>query len=368
MKCILLLHSLKKKISLAERFTGKNITLPILSNILFCVKNQILHIRATNLEIACDLVLHCKEEKDGIVAVQANSLSSYIQSLPSENKIILEEKEGSLIIKTETAQSKVLLAQSSDFPLIPKIESKNFFTFSVSEFKNALKNVISAVSTTQLKPELNGIFISFNVEENSLVCVATDTFRLAEKKIKLNKIKSNSFSFILPLRFSQELIRFETDEEGGECVYGEAQVLFRFGEDELISNIVQGKFPHYQSIIPKKFDTHIEIDSQKIIEAIKSTSFFSSKLQDVCIRCEEKNVIIIHSENSEIGETTVSLEAITEGKSFQISFNYKFFLDGISALSGGKAKIFLNNESSPVLVRDGNDPSFIYLIMPIKAV
>ncbi len=366
MKCIILSQILKKKISLAERFIGKNITLPILSNVLFYVKNQILHIRATNLEIACDLVLYCKEGKDGIIAIQAHSLSAYIQSLPSESKIILEEKDGSLIIKTETAQSKVLLAQSKDFPLIPKIESKKNFLFLVHEFQNALRSVVSAASNIQLKPELNGVYILWNAEENFLVCVSTDTFRLAEKKIKLHKIKSDSFSFIIPLRFAQELIRFETEEENGECVYGESQVLFRFGEDELISNVIQGNFPHYQSIIPKKFDTNIEVDSRKIIEAVKSTSFFSSKLQDVLIYCEEKNIIKIHSENSEIGETTVSLPAYTEGKPFQISFNYKFFLDGASSFSGEKIKIFLNNESSPVLMRDGDDPLFMYLIMPIK--
>ena len=364
----MLVGVLKKKILIAERFVGKNITLPILTNVLFEVKGQVLRIVATNLEMACDLIIHIKGGKDGTVAFPAQSLSSSIQSYPTESKILLEGKGGTLTVEVDTARSKIRITESKDFPLLPKIEGVKNIIFPVYEFQEALRKVLPAASTAQLKPELNGVFVSWNKGEGMIVCTATDTFRLAEKKISVKKGKSDSFSFILPLRFAQEIQRFETDLEEGECILGETQVKFRFGDDQLISNLTPGTFPQYQSIIPKHFDVHIETEAEKLTDAVRSTSFFSSKLQDILIRCNEKNTLEVHSENSEIGETTVSLPAAIDGKPFTVSFNHRFFLDGISALSGKKATILLTNESSPALIRDGTDPSFVYLVMPIKGV
>lgn len=369
MKCIVIVEDLQKKILIAERFTGRNITLPILGNIFFDVQNNKIKIIATNLEIACVLYIPVKNIHEGIFTVQAHSFSSYLQTLPKGEKIIIEEKNTVITLETNTIQTKIITVSAKDFPLIPKIKSDKSINFSVGEFQQALKEILAAASLSNIKPELNGVYVQWNKSDHILTLAATDTFRLAEKKIVLKKEKSDDFSFILPLRSAQELVRFETEEEEGEMLYGESQVKFSFGNDEIISNTTNGLFPQYSAIIPKKFDIQVEVDRKNLIDAIKSTSFFSSKLQDIVFQVKNKDALEIHSENSEIGETTITLPATVHGKSFRISFSHKFFLDGLAALSGDKIVFFLNNEFSPALLKNAMHNSlYMYLIMPIKGV
>ncbi len=366
MKLTILTDIFKNKISIAERFTGKNITLPILGNILLQAEGQNLKIIATNLEIACVLNINVKINQEGSLTVPARSFTSFIQSLPSNKKLTLEDKNGVLYLDAEMIKSKVNTIPPKDFPLIPKNKKENGITIKLPEFQEALQSVIPAVSSSQIKPELNGIYVSWNEKNKTLTCAATDSFRLAEVKIFTDTKSNQDFSFILPFRSAQEFIHFSSDAEIAELIYGESQIRLVAGDDEIISNTTNGLFPQYTSIIPKKFDTQVEVETKSLIDSVKSTSFFSSRLQDVTIQAQASDAIEVHSENPEIGETTSSLKSVVQGNPVSITFNHKFFLDGLSPIKSGKIILSLNNESSPALIRGTDNPSYMYLIMPLK--
>ncbi|MEK7149213.1 MAG: DNA polymerase III subunit beta [Patescibacteria group bacterium] len=366
MKFTVLSQVLKDKISTAERFTGKNITLPVLSNILLSTSNKELIITSTNLEIACTLYISGKIIKEGSCAVPARTFSSFIQTFKNDEKVTIEDRNGTLFIETESTKTKILTSPIKDFPLIPKIKKERNIRIKKDDLQKSISEVLPAVSLSQLKPEINGIYISWDKKEKILTLAATDTFRLAEKKIFLESEDSADFSFILPFRSAQELSHFESDADVADIIYGESQVRIAFLNDEMVTNTVNGLFPQYSGIIPKSFETRVEIKREYLIGAIKSTSFFTSKLQDVSFQVRAGE-LEVHAENSEVGETSSVVAATVKGNPMKIAFNFKYILDGLSALSGDSISILMNSESSPVLLKSMDQSLYTYLLMPIQA-
>lgn len=347
----------------AERFTGKNLTLPILGNILLETDDTSIRVTATNLEYAIQIIIPGKISQKGSLTVPAKILSSFIQSI-KEEKINLEEKNGNLIIKTETRETKINGMPVADFPLMPKIKKTATLQIDAVSLAGGLEKIIPAVSTSEFKPELTGIF--FKVASNTLYMAATDTFRLAEYKINLTKKNTEEISFILPQRVSQELVRMSSlDEDSVQISLGENQILFETKKIKIISRLIEGKFPDYRSIIPKNFETTSFLHKNEVVNAIRASSIFASKLQEITFLFRGKN-FEIRAVNPEVGEHTISLPAATTGKDITISFNYRYLLDGILATDEEEIFIGLNSENIPTLIRNKSNEVFIYVVMPIR--
>lgn len=363
MKFICTKENLEKILSVAERFIGKNLTLPILGNILFeCGEND-LKISATNLEYAMQAEIPGKSEKEGKVCIPAKIINSLIQSLKDE-RIGLEGKQTNLIITTDTRRVIINGVPPGDFPLIPKIKKTVSFSIDSASFQDALAKVLPAVSTSEFKPELTGVYMKASQKE---VCLAaTDTFRLAEKKVGMDeKIKGDSCVFILPSRIAQELTRILSGVEDVTISLGDNQVLFEIGGIKIISRLIDGNFPEYGAIIPKEFATSGFFKKAEVVNAVRSSSIFSSKLQDVSFTFYSKGVEV-SSANSDIGEFKTSLAASMTGKELAVSFNHRYLLDGLNALHEEEFFFGLNGENKPSFLRDKADGSFLYVLMPIR--
>ena len=374
MKFICLKENLEKALIIAERFTGKNITLPILGNILLETSETALFVTATNLEYAIRIKVAGKIEKVGRVSVPAKIVSSLLQSTRSE-KVDLEEKQGSLFIKTDTRDIRINGIIAEDFPLLPKIQKTYSVTVDGPSLVNNLAKVLPAVSFSEFKPELNGVF--FKAVNNSFYLAATDTFRLAESRLTLaEKIQNNEINFILPQKTAQEIARLPVKEEL-EISGGDNQILFETEDIKIISRTIEGNFPAYEGIIPKKFEAASYVDKEKLVEAIRSSSIFASKLQEVRLNLT-RQILEVTASNPEIGDYKTKIEVQSSGKSFSASaqeggetgislgFNFRYLLDGLAALDDEEIFLGLNSENAPTLVRNREDDFFKYVLMPIR--
>ena len=374
MKFICLKENLEKALIIAERFTGKNITLPILGNILLETSETALFVTATNLEYAIRIKVAGKIEKAGRVSVPAKIVSSLLQSTRSE-KVDLEEKQGSLFIKTDTRDIRINGIIAEDFPLLPKIQKTYSVTVDGPSLVNNLAKVLPAVSFSEFKPELNGVF--FKAVNNSFYLAATDTFRLAESRLTLaEKIQNNEINFILPQKTAQEIARLPVKEEL-EISGGDNQILFETEDIKIISRTIEGNFPAYEGIIPKKFEAASYVDKEKLVEAIRSSSIFASKLQEVRLNLT-RQILEVTASNPEIGDYKTKIEVQSSGKSFSASaqeggetgislgFNFRYLLDGLAALDDEEIFLGLNSENAPTLVRNREDDFFKYVLMPIR--
>lgn len=364
MKIISTRNNLRDAFQLAERFTGKNLTLPVLGNILLSAGEKGARVSATNLEIGVETALPGKIIKTGAVTIPAKIVHSLIQSL-EDDSVTVEEKDAVVTIKTDSSLFSVQGMPPTDFPRLPNVKKENEFVISAHILKGGLAAVTPSVSLSDFKPELSGVFCKRDA--HSLTLAATDSFRLAEKTVPLG-LSGNAFSFILPGRTAQELIR-SLPEDGSDVTIreGEHQILCSFGDTEIISRLIDGAYPDYAAIIPKSFDTHIMAPREECVRKIKAASTLSSKLNDITIRWNT-DTMVFEAANTELGKSEIQFSGKAKGKIGRVSFNYRYLLDGLEALGASEATISLNGDTAPAMIQSAEDPAFRYVVMPIRNV
>ncbi len=376
MKISILQENLKTGVFIASHIAGKNVNLPILNNILIKTEENIISLIATDLEIGIVTKVRGKVDVEGEYTVGAKVLLDYISLLPNQ-KINLEKIENSLVVKTDNYKTSIKGQDSEDYPLIPKIDKNIFFKANLKDFKDALSQVIFSVSSSENRVELSGVLFTF--KEDNLILASTDSFRLSEKKIKINKNlkKEDDIKIIVPAKTLQEVIRIiSTVKEGNvegdknEITFyvSENQILFEIGETELISKLIEGQYPDYTQIIPKETKTKTVISKKELVRAIKAASIFSKTgINDVNLDLpKDKNQLIISSTSSVTGENITNLDATVTGEDNGVVVNFKYLLDGLNNINSENIILEIVDNKTPCILRSDKDDNYLYVIMPIK--
>jgi len=371
MKFITLVENLKKAVVLAERITSKNITLPILSNVLIETNKNQIHLKATDLEIGAEINVSGKTEKEGKVVIPAKTFSDFLNSLPEE-KIILEAKENNL--KVESGKFKTIFQgyPSEDFPIIPQIKTDKFIEIEKGLLKEGLEQVILSVGYSTNFPELTSVL--FKIEQEGLKLVGTDRYRLAVKTIPSEKIKTNlkeDFEALVPLRTIQEVLKMlaEKLEDESEIITispDPNQIQFATENVRLISRLINAEYPNFKDAIPTNFENQVILKRTDLKEAIKVIGIFSGKVNEVKFRFNpSKKEVVLEAQDPTLGQSETLLDSVEiKGNPLDIAFNYRFFLDGLEASRGEEVFIGLNKENSPVLMRGKEESNFLYVLVP----
>ena len=373
MKVMILKENLKKGLEIIEKIIGKNLTLPILNNISISTQDNLLKISGTDLEIAINYWALCKIEKQGEITVPAKFLYSFISSLPEE-KIELNVKENILYIKCKNYKTQIKGDSVKDFPIIPKIETENFIEINTEPFSKGLSQVVDFAALNQTKPEFSGIY--FNFEKNKANLASTDSFRLAEKNLYFEKEIKQKNSFILPQKTAHTVMNvFSQKNEKIKVYFTANQVLFEANfleiqkpRIQIISRLIEGQYPNYSEIIPKEYQTEITAQKDQFINQIKTSSLFSGNTNEIKIKVKTKDEEIeITSKNSELGENQSILKTKTLGKDVEISFNWRYLLDGLTHMeNSSEVVIGLTGEEGPAVIKPKQDENYLYVVMPIK--
>ena len=369
MKFISLQNNLKKGLNIVSHTTSKNVNLPILNNILIKAYSGEIELVGTNLEIGVTCKLNGKIEKEGEITINSKLLTDYINLLNSDSQVFFElNNENELIIESGNYKTKIKGESSEEFPLIPTVESGNKFLIELSLLRKALNNVVFAVSTSENRLELTGVLFSFSDKELSLA--ATDSYRLAERVIKL-KSGSGDEKIIVPAKTIQELLRIlnnleeEVDKEV-EISFSDNQILFTFNSTSLISRLINGNYPDYKQIIPNKTNTTTIVNKQEFVRAVKAASLFSKNgVNDVLLQIKN-NSIIISSFSGLSGESQINIEANNRGEDNEITINFKYLLDGLNNINSDSVEVLILNSNSPCVLKKEGEDDYLYIIMPIR--
>ncbi|OGZ63734.1 MAG: DNA polymerase III subunit beta [Candidatus Staskawiczbacteria bacterium RIFCSPLOWO2_01_FULL_40_39] len=374
MKIEILKENLKSALSVIERVVGKNLSLPILDNVLINTEDSFLNLISTDLETTIKLWVLTKIVKKGKVVVPAKFLSNFISSLPNE-KITIESKEYNLFIECGSLKTQIQGHNPEDFPIIPEFKDVDFIEVDNKKFCQGVSQIIDIAQPSQSKPEISGIYFSFS--KNSIKIVATDSFRLAEKNVALENSIKKEYSFILPQKPARELTNILENKEGILKIYfSSSQILFESPMKEMphpqiqiTSRLIEGEYPNYQDIIPTKFKTNITLKRDDFLSQIKTASLFASKVNEVKISADaEKKEIEIFSQNPEVGENKSRIPVKIDGENIQVSFNYKFLIDGLLNIKSSEVIFDISKEEGPCILRPVGDASYIYVVMPIKSI
>lgn len=374
MKITSLQENLKSGILITSHIAGKNVNLPILNNVMIEAKDGNIKLITTDLEIGITTMVRGKVEKEGVFTVDSKVVSEFIALLPNK-KVDIERKDNNLLIKSENYKTVVRGQEADEFPLIPKVEKKEYFKAETNEFKKALSQVIFAVSNSETRIELTGVQFYFNSDK--LVMAATDSYRLAEKEIKIKSNAKAEKRIIIPAKTLQELIRIiaavkneNLSDESTEIEFyvNDNQILFIVGNTELVSRLIEGQYPDYKQIIPTKSETSVLVSRDELVRAVKAAAIFSkSGINDINLDFPlGKNKIIISSSSSQTGENITELEAVVNGKDNGVVVNFRYLLDGVNNMESDQIKIGVIDGSTPCVLKSEKDPGYIYIIMPIK--
>lgn len=374
MKLTILKNVLKKGINVVERTSAKSFTLPILNNILFSAEKNFLRMSTTDLDLGVNWWSLVKIEKEGKIAVPGKVISSFINFLP-DKPVDLELKDLNLKVTCGNYQTLIKCFNADEFPIIPKINEGEFVVINSKEFCQNLNQISGFASSSNTRPEISGIYFLF--QKKSLTMATTDSFRLGEKKFSLtnqqNLMKDNSF--ILPQKAAREIVNIFGDQEGDMKIYlNPNQVLFEIQSNDasqpniqLISRLIEGDYPNYQEIIPKKNETKIFVQKADFLNQIKLASIFSGKINEIKLKIDLKQKRVdIFSQDADLGEYKSFLPAQIDGKDIELSFNHKFLIDGLASAEGSEISFEFSSVDGPAVLKSKNNDNYLYLIMPIR--
>ncbi len=268
--------------------------MPILSCIyLKAVKNTLV-IRATNLDCGIEIKIPAKVEEEGETALQGAVLNSLLAGLPKEKNITLESKDGNVVISTSTNTTLIKTFSPDEFPTIPKLETQRTIEISPKVLVKGFKSVVYSASMSTVKPELSSVYVF--KEGSDLVFVSTDSFRLAEKRVKIKE--SIEFpSVIIPAKNVNDIIRtLENLNDDIKVLFDKNQIAFEGKDIYLMSRVIDATFPDYKQIIPKAFVTEVIILKQDFVDSLKTSHVFSDKFNQVNVKAmpSKKSFIIIY--------------------------------------------------------------------------
>jgi DNA polymerase-3 subunit beta len=372
--------NLKEGILKVERIVSKQITLPILANIMLSSENGRLALAATNLEIAIKTYIGAKIENDGQITVPARIVGGFLNNIRED--VVSGELSGTdLEIKSQNHRLKIKGMDAKDFPLIPEMPKNILISISPKKLSAAIASVLVSVAHNDTRQELNGIYIK--LEKEALIFASTDSFRLSEVVIPLDEksisqeylhfIEKNP-SIIVPAQTLAELQRIMDGEETLQISIEQNQLFVRNNNFKIISRMINGNYPEYRQVLPKKYDITVKVDRDDLINAVKIASLVANNQNgEVKIsNSADKQHLLVSAQSMDTGDNLSKIAADIDGPDFEVIFNCRYLSEGlnIAPLAGEEIMLKLNQQKSPVLIR-GIDKerkeieTVSYVVMPI---
>ena len=397
MKLSALQENFSQGLSIVGRGVSNRTTLPVTQNVLLSTENGQLKLTATNLEIAISTWIGAQIEQEGSITVPARLLTEFINSLPQERiDVNMQEDPLGLSIECARFEAQINGITAEDFPPIPNVDSGAIGKISSEIFSKAVSHIAFVAATEDSRPVLTGVKVDITGQKFTLA--AADGFRLAVYKGELVESISEDVSFIIPAKTLQEINRLANNQSSPvefTVTPSKSQVLFRLDNIEIVSQLIQGTFPNYKTLIPDQYEevkekinkalvageitqeeadaklknnTKITVKIDDFLRATKTAAIFARDGSGIVRVNTTEGNLSIASKAEEIGENQGEIDAKIEGSSSRIAFNSKYLMDVLEILGDGEVSLQTNAESSPGVLRPINNSQnieYVHIIMPM---
>jgi DNA polymerase-3 subunit beta len=356
-------ENLNKALGLVARVASTRATLPILGNVLLKIHDNRLSVAATNLDIAISCYTGAQVQSEGALTVPARLLQDFVSGLPS-GVIELEQDEQRLKLTTDNYKSTINGVTADEFPVMPAIEAGKSWKVAAPLLKQSLQQVLGAASTDESRPVLTGVLL--HTVEDNLYMAATDSYRLAEKRLMKTK---EDINLLIPATALHDVLRIINDYEGEVIVASdEQQVQFRAGDVELVARLIEGNYPDYRKLIPAKFAVAATMPRAELVTITKVSSLFARESAgSIVVSVDEPSQSIwIHAVASQLGENNATAKVEAHGTG-AITLNSRYLLDGLQAMEGKSARLGFNGKLEAVMLTDPDTDDYLHIIMPLKS-
>ncbi len=352
-------------VSVIGRVVGKKESLPVLSCILIEARKGELVLRATNLESALEIHVPAKVEEVGVCAVPATILTQTTR-LCRGAQISLAHNEKKLITTSGGSTTTIHTIPHEEFPHITHTKDKNTFTIPRTAFINGIRSVAYAASPSTIRQEFGCIYITY--KNNALVFVATDSFRLAEKKIN-TPTKKQPDDVLIPIKNALDAAAsFETQtEEEVEFSIADSQLQAICGETIFASRVVDAVFPNYEAIIPKKTTTEAVVLKEDLAATLQKANLFSGEQRQIGFHIyPHKKILSTTAQHAVVGDMSDAVDAALSGEDIDINFNTNLIADCIQSIHTDSVALKFSGAGKPLIIQGIGDNTFTYLVMPLN--
>ena len=391
MRLSVLQENLAKGLSIVGRAVSSRSTLPVLGNILLSTDENRLKLAATNLEVGVSCWLGAQVEDDGAITLPARLLTDWVNSMqPDKIEMELVVRQMSMNLKCGRSESNMKGIDASEFPLIPTADGENALGLAPATLRRIIDQVVFAAADAKdtSRPMLTGVLARF--EGDRLTLAATDGYRLSVRRTVLPAPAPHDLSVIVPARSLAEVSRISGEgdpERPVELAVATArnQILFRlFGKGEadkgafyqvdLVSQLIDAKFPDFTAIMPKGYTTRSVLDTGAFLRALKVASLFARDASDRVVfqitpgTDSQPGQIMLRATSAEAGDNVSELDALVEGNPLEIAFNVRYMIEVLSVIDTPQVVLETTRTDRPGVFRPvGAGPEeFTHVIMPMQ--
>lgn len=361
--------ALLKAINIVEKAVTENKIREVLSGIYIETFDNRAVLRGTDLELSINTEIEAQIEEHGKIVIKHELIEEFLKQI-SDEKIVLAEEDGMLVIKTSATDANFSLYSAENYPIQSKLENGVEYVFLKEKLLNYIENVKISAATDVENLAVN--CIRLEIEENKLKLISSDTYRLTYIEEDLEESQRNKENLIvsIPLKTIDGLIKIMKLVEENEIMLKSdgSKVYFKFSNVEILTRTIDLQFPDYKSILnSSKHDKKVLLNTKDFLSVLKRASIFvkeNKEFRNGAVFKFENNKLTLTgtNDNARIKEKIIIIQ---EGENLKISLNVKFLIDYISTIQGKVTVLELLNEKSSVIIKDENNPNSLYFTMPL---
>jgi DNA polymerase-3 subunit beta len=354
---------LLKGIQTVSGAVSSKATLPILGNLLLEAEGSFLRITATDLDIAISTSLTAKIDEPGSVTVPARRFLEIVKESSTDHPLRVEVKrQTSIVIESGKTIFRLVGTPKTDFPKIPAFEAKDAAILPQKLLKDMIRLTAFAVSRDEARYVLNGVLLV--LRDKTLRLVATDGRRLALVERTLEKPCHLQKNLILPSKAVQELSHALGEEGDVELGLRDNQLQARIGGTTLTTRLIEGEFPNYEQVIPRKTKELLILNTQEFLSAARRASIFTQQ-DSQSVKLElTKNRLVISKSAPDVGEVREEIEVDYGGSEMAIGFNPSYLTDALKNISDEKVQFGLTDPEKPGIIKARED--YTYIVLPMQ--
>lgn len=343
--------------------------LPILSHILMETQDSAVRLSATDLKVSIECTVDCTVDTPGALTISSQRLASILSELPdAEIELDLDPKTNTIRLTCGKIETKLFSMSPDEFPPIRNFEGVEPLVLPQSLLKNIFRRTSFAICTDQARYNLTGLLME--IADGKLTAVATDGRRMSLYTEAEGIPSGIDIKVIVPGKMIHELERLLDTENDIEVQITENQAAFRFDNMRLVTALIEGTFPNYDMVVPKKHDKEALVNTEQFTEAMRRTrTMTNDKFNSVRFMLSGDKVTL-RVVTPEVGEYEEELPIEYQGDDIEIAFNPDFVLDVLRQVDSEQTQFVLKDAMSPGVLKPAREnpaaDAYINVVMPIR--
>lgn len=335
--------------------------------IYITTKNGKVEMQANDYEIGIRITIDAHIIEEGTIVLSTRYFQEWVRKTPTDT-ITLESNEDTkqLVLRSESSQFNLIMMDASEFNLVEQIHDEYHIDVDGEQFKQMIDLTNYAAASDDDRPIFTGALLEG--EGNNLTMVATDTHRMAVKKITLTETMPSAMRILIPTKTLAEVSRLlPTDQPTMvRIIWNRTNVVFLFDTIYLFSRLIEGQYPDYEKVIPSQFDSNAILNSRDFAGAVDRVSLLAKDASYNVIRYDwNDKEVTLSTQNAEIGMAKEEVLCEFNGTPFTISFNGRYIGDILRHSSGDRIHLYLK-QNGPVVIRQDDNPNYTYVVTPVR--